>query len=353
MSAVGNNKTYDLLVFIGRFSPFHAGHRRVAELALQQAKHLLVLVGSSYQARTIKNPFTFEERHQMILASLDPQYVARTTVRPLRDFLYNEQQWISQVQQNVDLTASSLGKAEPKIGLIGFEKDDSSYYLKIFPQYDFIDVGINYQHQIDATTIRKLWLSGQSPNFTRSAINSFVHEFIYEKFPRAERDRLARELVHIEEYKKSWEKAPYPPIFTTVDAVVIQSGHILIGERKSAPGEGLLCLPGGFLEQNETIKAGVFRELTEETKLKVPPGLVQSLLQQCPRHVFDAVGRSLRGRTVTHAFLIDLPPGPLPKVKGRSDMRNARWISLSDFEKLEDQFFEDHHYIVRWFLGRV
>jgi len=69
--------------------------------------------------------------------------------------------------------------------------------------------------------------------------------------------------------------------------------------------------------------------------------------------VFDAPGRSLRGRTVTHAFYIDLAPGPLPKVKGQDDAAKAKWFTLAEFEKMEEVMFEDHFHIVNYFLGRV
>lgn len=348
---------YDLLVFLGRFSPFHAGHRRVVvELAFEQAHHVLILVGSSFQPRTIKNPFTYDERQQMILASLDPQHVSRLTIRPIRDYLYNEQQWIAQVQQNIDVIDwSRIVPGNPpsrslKIGIIGYEKDQSSYYLRLFPQYEFVEVGKNYVDVMDATTIRELWLSGQSPRFTESAIHSYVHDFLYNKFPKKERDRLARELEHMVDYKKQWANSPYPVQFNTVDAVVIQSGHVLVIRRKSSPGENLIALVGGFLNQNETIEDGMIRELKEETRIKVPEPVIRGNIRA--RKVYDAPNRSLRGRTITHAFLIELPPGPLPKVKGSDDAAKAFWMPLSDVQKHEDQFFEDHFYIIQNLLGQ-
>ena len=47
---------YDLAVFIGRFQPFHNGHMKVVETALQQSAQVLILTGSSYQPRTPRNP---------------------------------------------------------------------------------------------------------------------------------------------------------------------------------------------------------------------------------------------------------------------------------------------------------
>lgn len=346
---------YDLLVFIGRFQPFHVGHRRVVELALQQSNQLLVLVGSSYQPRTIKNPFTFDERRDMITFGLDPQHNSRLSVRPLRDYAYNDNRWMADVQHHVNVLTKDItylnDQKTVKVGIIGYDKDDSSWYLKAFPQWDFIEVGHDYVDTIDATTIRNLWLSGASANFTRGALHVINHDFIYNKFPKKEFARLSRELEVIENGKKMYAGMKYPVQFLTVDAVLIQSGHVLLVQRRSAPGEGLWAIPGGYLNPNETFETGMLRELREETKIKVPEPVLRGNIKASK--VFDAPGRSLRGRIVTNAFLIELPPGELPKVKGSDDAAKAKWVPLSEFEKMEDQLFEDHHHIISYFLGRV
>ena len=36
---------FDALVFIGRFQPFHNGHKAVVEAALEKAKEVIVVVG--------------------------------------------------------------------------------------------------------------------------------------------------------------------------------------------------------------------------------------------------------------------------------------------------------------------
>lgn len=347
--------THDLLVFIGRFQPFHFGHRRVVQLALQQSRRVLILVGSSFKARDIKNPFSFKERADMILDSLEPQDIARITIRPLHDYLYNDNKWMAEVQKHVDLVShgghSENGFQDLKIGIIGHDKDDSSWYLKAFPQWDFIEVGHSYDASIDATTIRNMWLSGQSPNFTSGVLRDSVHSFIYNKFPKKEYERLVREYNSITDGKQKWKGTPYEVQFMTVDSVVVQSGHVLLVRRRSAPGEGLWAIPGGYLNSGETFENGMLRELREETKIKVPEPVLRGSIKGS--HIFDAPNRSLRGRIVTRAYLIELPPGELPKVKGSDDAAKAKWIPLADFEKMEEDMFEDHHHIVSYFLGRV
>ena len=194
-------------------------------------------------------------------------------------------------------------------------------------------------------------MSGQSPNFTSGVLRDSVHSFIYDKFPKKEYERLVREYETVTKGKQQYVGLKHPVQFLTVDAVVVQSGHVLLVKRKSAPGEGLWAIPGGYLESTETFEDGMLRELDEETKVKVPKPVLKGSIKASK--VFDAPGRSLRGRIVTQAYLIELPPGELPKVKGSDDAAKAKWIPLAEFEKMEDQMFEDHHHIVSYFLGRV
>ena len=127
------------------------------------------------------------------------------------------------------------------------------------------------------------------------------------------------------------------------------SGHVLMIKRKACPGMGLWALPGGFLNQNERILDGMIRELKEETGIKVPvPVLIGNIKGQ---QVFDDPNRSLRGRTITHAFFIELPAGELPHIKGMDDAEKAKWIPLSFIR--EEELFEDHYQILNTFLGSL
>jgi bifunctional NMN adenylyltransferase/nudix hydrolase len=160
-------------------------------------------------------------------------------------------------------------------------------------------------------------------------------------------ENILNEYNMIKSYKKSWEAAPYPPTFVTTDAVVIQSGYVLMVKRKFAPGKGLWALPGGFLEQSETLIDGMIRELREETKLKVPVPVIKGSIKQ--QKQFDKPDRSSRGRTITTAFLVDLGYGELPKVKGTDDAEKAKWIPLGEVDR--EKCFEDHFSIISHFTG--
>ena len=350
------NYAYDSLVFIGRFQPLHIGHMEVILNALSLAKTVIILVGSSGQPRTFKNPWTFGERADMIysaVSAVDPSYKDRIVCKPLRDVTENDQKWATQVQGLVNESIATLDRddtykfpSSPKIGLIGHSKDESSYYLKLFPQWGKpIEHALN--EEVNATDLRSLMFDSKSTKFLIGVVPTYVYEMIYDFQYTEEFSILKHEYETIKKYKQSWAAAPYAPLFVTVDAVVVQSGHILLIKRAAAPGAGLMALIGGFLEQDELIVDGMIRELREETKLKVPTPVLLGSIKEVK--VFDRPSRSARGRTITHAFHIQLAPGPLPPVKGNQEEGDPQWIPLS--EVMEDQMFEDHHAIIQYFTG--
>lgn len=358
---------FDTLVFVGRFQPFHNGHKAVVDQALRQASKVIIVVGSSFKARDIRDPFTYEERVAMISACYPSEVASgRLLFTPVRDYPYDDSKWVAAVQRAVE---ALVNDDQAKIGLIGHSKDHTSFYLKIFPMWGNVEVanvgGINatdirrglfdpedtisilpmkkYMPQEVADFIGKWMFTGKKKCRNLEGGKQQWHDEEAEAF-----STLFNEYQMIKAYKEAWEAAPYPPTFVTVDAVVVQSGHVLLVKRKAAPGMGLWALPGGFLNQNETLLDGAIRELREETKIKVPvPVLRGSVVGQ---RTFDAPNRSLRGRTITTAFHIDLGyDTALPKVKGADDAEKARWVPFSQIRS--DQMFEDHYSILDHFLG--
>lgn len=341
---------YDFVVYIGRFSPLHSGHMKTIERAFSQGKHVIILIGSSFQARTLKNPWSWTEREKMIRDSFFDRMIpkggdanGRMTIVPLRDYLYNDQQWFADVQNQV----SKISNDNQNIAIIGHDKDHSSYYLKHFPQWNFINV--EHIDGLNATDIRnpffKTGVIAAPHHFVPEPVFNFLNEF-----KKTENySSLCNEYSFVEKYKQQFSGLKYPPIFVTADAVVIQSGHVLLVKRKAFPGKGLFALPGGFLRENERIIDCMIHELKEETKLKVPAAVLKGSIVK--NSVFDAPERSSRGRTITHAWLIELEAGELPKVKGSDDAEKAFWMPLGDALNNSELFFEDHHSIISYFLG--
>lgn len=350
---------FDYLVFIGRFQPFHLGHLKVIEAALQRTQKLIVICGSARQARSPRNPWRVAEREAMLRAALPAEWQERIFVVGCSDRMYNDQQWITEIQNLVDKVIAvdtvSVGSREAqfRVGIIGGACRKEAYYLDMFPQWYRIEVA--ELPNVRASELRRDILDEGGAPFDRCADRLPAPVFAWlQHFRQTESwQNLEAEWRFVRDYRRAWEGAPYPPTFVTADAVVIHSGHILLVKRKHLPGKGLWALPGGFVDQDELIRDAVIRELREETRLKVPAPVLAGSIRAS--RVFDHPQRSMRGRTITHAFLIELTPTGegLPRVRGGDDAERARWVPLFEFNRMEENLFEDHFYIVNWFLGQI
>ena len=336
-------KEYDVLVFIGRFQPFHNGHAKVISEALNRADRVIVLKGSSNAPRAWRNPWTFTECSSMMTVWFNNPNL---TILPLDDTTYNNDLWLENVQR---LIASQSSPGD-KIGLIGHSKDHTSYYLNLFPQWGNIEVaGFDDKRLLDATWVRNMYFSEGNSEVAEHVLPALVpenvHYFLKEFYGTPEHEWLMGEHEYYVNYQKPYANLPHGIIHQTTDAVVIQSGHVLVIERKARPGKGLLAMPGGFLNQNETIYDGVVRELVEETQLKVAERVLNgSMVYSRP---FDDPNRSSRGRVITNAHLFALEPrASLPKVRGRSDAKRAFWLPIGELDPM--LFFEDHYHIIQY-----
>lgn len=58
------------VLYVGRFQPFHKGHYKVIEGLISQFDEIVIVIGSSQESYTQKNPFTASERWMMLKSSL-------------------------------------------------------------------------------------------------------------------------------------------------------------------------------------------------------------------------------------------------------------------------------------------
>ncbi len=120
----------------------------------------------------------------------------------------------------------------------------------------------------------------------------------------------------------------YPRPAVTVDAVVLRENgdlvEVLLIQRKNEPFQGSWALPGGFLDEKETLEAAVARELKEETNLE---GL--ELMQF---RVYSEPDRDPRGRTISTVY-IAVVQGEIDAHAG-DDASTLSWFSVSDLPEL-------------------
>jgi nicotinamide-nucleotide adenylyltransferase len=67
-------------LLIGRFQPFHNGHLEAVNFGLSKVENLWIGIGSSNKNNEKRNPFTADERKEMILSSLDSKMLERVKI---------------------------------------------------------------------------------------------------------------------------------------------------------------------------------------------------------------------------------------------------------------------------------
>ncbi len=348
-----NKEPKKLAIVIGRFQPFHNMHQRLIRKAAGLAKNTIVLVGSSLQARNTENPFSFTERKEMISLAMGDKVQG---IFPLVDHYYdeNDSKWIAQVQEVVSKFCKENGNIENKdIVLVGFSKDNSSYYLKLFPQWGYETI-TSIDPRMNATNLRGRYFHPSTTKVMRTKfiaqdIPPLVLDYLIQYAYTEDYESMVNEFKMISEYRESWKAAPYKPTFVTTDAVVVCSGHVLMVVRKHAPGKGLFALPGGFLNQEEKIVDGIIRELKEETGISLGGGFLKNAISKI--EVFDSPKRSQRGRTITHAALISLNMASMPEVQAADDAEDVVWLTFEELAQSRERVFEDHAQIISKLTG--
>ena len=113
---------------------------------------------------------------------------------------------------------------------------------------------------------------------------------------------------------------PRPAVTTDIVVFAERQGRpsILLIRRKGEPFAGDWALPGGYLEEDETLEACAARELHEETGLETADLRLFG--------TFSEPGRDPRGRTVSVAFLTRVDAGAVEPRAG-DDAAETRWFA--------------------------
>lgn len=353
------NDNIDYCVLIMRAQPFHNEHLNLVKSALEKCCKVIVCLGSANSPRTIKNPWTADERQIMMLSTLSDDEAERIHFAHIEDRLYQNQEWATLVRSAV----RTISNNSNKISLIVAEKDDTSWYINLFPEWKKINITINNLggKPLGATKIRELLFTGYA-DYVKTVMPQAVFKFILDFIKTKDFDLLKEEYESGIKYEKMYENNPKDHVITffTVDSVVVQSGHILLIKRKNNPGKSLYALPGGFVEANETSSDASIRELFEETNIKVPEKVLRGSLKDSK--LFEHPDRSLRcritknnARTITMAYCYKLDDTQeLPRVKSDGvETELAWWFPVETVKNMRSQIMEDHSDIVNYFISRL
>ena len=336
-------------VLIGRFQlgP-HNSHLELIAKAASKVDRLIILVGSANQRVSPKNPFSADIRKDIIVRSCWEKNIYNVSFEPINDYPYSDGYWAQCVRETV---AHRAGGATD-ITLFGFHKDETSFYLDMFPDWKKEEL-VSTDPDLSSTALRKLWFKREQKIGT--LLGEAVPHAVLVALKQHEFDAdLQSEYEYYEqERSKMFSGYPYPETlnFNCGDVVLECAGHILLGKRKNAPGRNCWAIFGGFKNNNETYLECALRELREECKIKVSERVLRKSI--VATQIFDRPSRSQGIARITMAVHIKIdaePDGSLPKVAGHDDIAEVQWVPLNDV--LNNRvLFDDHKDIISFFTG--
>ena len=128
-------------------------------------------------------------------------------------------------------------------------------------------------------------------------------------------------------------KNPVP----TVDAIIQKSSSLLLVKRKNYPFKNQFALPGGFVNEGETIEDAIVREVYEETSLEVHPIDILG--------VYSDPTRDPRGHIMTVVFIVLVISG---NPTAGDDAHETSWIPINKIDEIEIAF--DHKLLIHDYL---
>jgi len=136
-------------LLIGRFQPFHLGHLEAIQFALSKVEKLWIGIGSSNKPSQKNNPFTADERKEMILSSISDSISKQIQLFPIPDF-DNHKKWI----ENIDSIV-------PKFDVV-FTNDELTQHLYAKFGKTVISVPFKQREILSGTIIRNKIKSDQN-----------------------------------------------------------------------------------------------------------------------------------------------------------------------------------------------
>lgn len=340
---------YKLAIVFGRFQPLHNEHVRLIDHAASIADRVLILIGSAGEARSTKNPFTYDERYESLAEHYQTHPKGSNIyAMPAYDYLYNNDHWSSEIRKAVKEFDRTLDNKD--ICVVGHNKDESSFYLSLFPEWDLVEHKSSTKSaaylSLSSTNVRDILFGGNLPDFKKNqyrlvptATKAMIYDCLVQDWYKTLRNEYHAGIA----YRKSWEVAPFPPIFVAVDSLVFCGDQIVLIKRKSEFGNGKIAMPGGYLNPDETLLQGALRELKEETNISDTD--VELIGKPV---IFDSPGRSTRGRMITHVFPFQTKTKYITDIdyKAGDDADAVVVMPTKQLEVNRTSFFSDHFHII-------
>ena len=130
-------------LLIGRFQPFHLGHLDAVMFGLSKVENLWIGIGSSNKHNESRNPFSVDERREMIISSIEPSIINNIKIFDIPD-VGDHKKWTFHVDNVV-----------PKYDLV-FTNDEFTQTLFEKRGIKVIPVLLKEREKFSGTNIRQL-----------------------------------------------------------------------------------------------------------------------------------------------------------------------------------------------------
>jgi len=151
-------------LLIGRFQPFHFGHLNALRFALSKVDKLWIGLGSSNKPLQKNNPFSAEERNEMILSSIDESMKQRIQIYFIPD-LQNHIKWIELIDMLV-----------PKFDIV-FTNDELTRHLYSKRDVEVLSIPFVKRDILSGTNIRDMIISDQKwEDLVPEGTKNFLHK---------------------------------------------------------------------------------------------------------------------------------------------------------------------------------
>ena len=130
-------------LLIGRFQPFHLGHLDAVLFGLSRTENLFIGIGSSNKSNERRNPFSAEERREMIISSIEPSMADQLKIFDIPD-VGDHEKWTFEIDKIV-----------PKYDII-FTNDEFTKTLFEKREMNVVPVVLKDREKFSGTNIREL-----------------------------------------------------------------------------------------------------------------------------------------------------------------------------------------------------
>ena len=130
-------------LLIGRFQPFHLGHLDAVLFGLSRTENLFIGIGSSNKSNERRNPFSAEERREMIISSIEPSMADRLKIFDIPD-VGDHEKWTLEIDNII-----------PKYDVV-FTNDEFTKTLFEKREMNVVPVVLKDRGKFSGTNIRKL-----------------------------------------------------------------------------------------------------------------------------------------------------------------------------------------------------